>query len=1065
MAACSSCGTDNPERAKFCFECGSPFAPTGAARRESRRTVTVLFTDLVGSTALGERLDAEAVWEVMSRYFATMQSCIERHGGVVEKFIGDAIMAVFGLQQMHEDDALRAVRAALDMREALATLNAELHEERGVSIAVRTGINTGEVLAGDATRGQTLVTGDAVNTAARLEQAAGAGEILLGQSTVRLVSGHVVVEALPPIPAKGKTEPVPAARLVSLGKEESGRQGTSAPAAMVGRGEELDALRSAFEQSVAAATPATVIVLGSAGVGKSRLVSEFIAEAQSTATVLRGRCLSYGAGITYWPLREILHAAAGITEADAPAEAIMKLEQLVEGDPEAATIAARLGSAIGFTTEAAPGEEIFWAVRRTFERLAAERPVVAVVEDIHWAESTLLDLLQHLAEHVQAPLLLVCPARPELLERFPDWGEGRPRTQRLHLEPLADDSIGSLFDALSSALVIEPSLRRRILQTADGNPLFVEEILRMFAEGAMDAAAELAVPPTIHALMSARVDGLPPGERSVGQRAAVVGRQFEEPAVVAMTDEEARRDVAIRLEALVGRNLLAHEGSDREDAAAFKFRHILIRDAAYEGLTKAERAELHERFADWLEVTSGDRVGQYREILGYHLEQAFRYRTELRHGDERTRRLGDRAVDHLHEAARGSNRRGDVTGAVGLYRRANALRRTDADTAGLLALEFGTALIEVGEPAEGLTQAERAFEIADRTGDLALRARARILRADALQATGDLLGSDPALREAAALALADAEASADPRALAASWMARSLNTYLDGDLIASSAELDSAFDYARLLDDPVDAVDADISRVTIAIVGPQRNSEVLSLARDALDRASGLPSKRGDLVRLLALAEAMDDRAADAKAHAAEAIDAARELNLALSLIFGWFDKSWVQRMSGDYEAAEADLREAIREADRTGDRTLRGMAASRLSVVLVAQGRFDEAEPWVDEAGAIAIVTNRTRSVGARARISAHRGDRTAALAAAREVVDMVADSAFVHVKGDALVDAAETAAALGETDQAVEWLAQALAIAEAKEHRPWAAQLRRRLTELGAGPERMSQAARSGE
>jgi class 3 adenylate cyclase/tetratricopeptide (TPR) repeat protein len=1050
MATCRSCATDNPDRAKFCLECGSPFAPPVDVPHESRRTVTVLFSDLVGSTALGEQLDAEAVWEVMSSYFSTMQAAIERHGGVVEKFIGDAIMAVFGLSQVHEDDALRAVRAALDMRAALAELNAELQEVRGVSIATRTGINTGEVLASDPSRRQTLVTGDAVNTAARLEQAAGPGVILLGRSTARLVAGHVETETVEPVPAKGKAEPIPAARLIALRLGEgAATRGPAAP--MIGRESELESLRAALRMTVAGRSARVVTVLGSAGVGKSRLVAEFLEGLGADAAVLRGRCLSYGAGITYWPLREILHAAAGITDGDSAAEGIARLELLLEGEAEAAVIAARLASAIGLTGEPATAEEIFWAARRTFERLSVARPLVAVIEDIHWAEPTLLDLIRDIAEHATgAALLLVCPARPELTEQHPDWDADQPNMQRIELDTLTDEGMARLFDALSTEMEIDPGLRGRILTTAEGNPLFVEEMLRMLGESDGQQGKATVVPPNIQALMAARVDGLPPLERSVGQRAAVVGREFEEQAVVAMTPDSDRPEVAPGLQALVRRNLLSSRGPDLTDSAAFKFRHILLRDAAYGALTKSERADLHERFADWLEESTGERIGEYQEIVGYHFEQAYRYRSELRQGGARTQRLGNRAVDHLEPAARRSRQRGDVTAAVGLYRRADVLPRPGASAAARFALAFGAALLDVGESAEGLEQADRAFELAEGTADLGLRARARMMRMDARQIAGDLLSSDAELRAEVALALADAEASDDPLALAEAWRSRSMNSYSDGDLATASAEQEKGIQHAHRLDDAHYELELEIDRLTMTVVGPEPNGEVLKRAQAAVARATGFLAKRGDLLRLLALAEGMDGQATSAQAHILEALASSRELNLSLSLIFAWFDKSWVDRMCGDYLAAEIDLKEAIREADRVGDRSMRAMSASRLSVALIAQGRYDEAEPWVDEAALLPIVTNKTRVVGARARIAAHRGDGDAASSAAHEVVGMVAHTAFVHVKADALIDAGEAMATLGETGQAVAWLNEALAVAETKEHRALAEQLRARLAEL---------------
>ncbi|MGI8845752.1 MAG: AAA family ATPase [Thermoleophilaceae bacterium] len=531
MIACPACGEENPLKAKFCAECATLLHAPTPARRESRRTVTVLFSDVTGSTALGEQLDPESLRTVMGRYFGAMKAVIERHGGTVEKFIGDAVMAVFGIPVLHEDDALRAVRAAAEMRDALEALNRELEAERGIRIAVRTGVNTGEVVAGDPSAGQTLVTGDTVNTAARLEQAATPGEILLGASTHRLVRDAVLVEPVPAVDAKGKALPVPAVRLVSVtaGAEALTRR-LDAP--LVGRERELAALRNAFERATSERACQLFTLLGTAGVGKSRLVAEFTASVSSEATVLRGRCLPYGEGITYWPLGEVVRGAAGITDTgDTVDEARAKLGALLEGEREGEIIAARVASAIGLSSESTPQEELFWAVRRLLEALARQHPLVVVWDDIHWAESTFLELIEHIADWSRnAPLLLLCPARPELLDIRPAWGGGKLNATTILLEPLPPEAASRLMDHLPGGSVLDAVTRARITEAAEGNPLFVEEMLAMLIDDGYlrhggtgwVAARDLAtirVPPSISALLAARLDRLAPEERAVAERA------------------------------------------------------------------------------------------------------------------------------------------------------------------------------------------------------------------------------------------------------------------------------------------------------------------------------------------------------------------------------------------------------------------------------------------------------------------------------------------------------------------------------------------------------------------
>ncbi|CAN5668805.1 AAA family ATPase [soil metagenome] len=692
MVLCPNCGTENAAGAKFCNECGNRFDAPVIPAREVRKTVTILFTDLAGSTALGERMDPEALRSLMGRYFGAMRPIIERHGGTVEKFIGDAIMAVFGIPILHEDDALRAVRAAHEMRGQLELLNLELEQETGLRIENRTGVNTGQVVAGDPSAGQTLVTGDAVNTAARLEQAAGPTEILFGSLTYKLVRDAVQVERLAGIDAKGKALPVAAWRLIGVtqGAEAHIRR-LDAP--MVGRERELGRLRDVWTDVVTERKPYLFTVLGSAGVGKSRLVGEFRHGLGSEATMLRGRCLPYGEGITYWPLTEIVRAAASIDDDDSVEEAMQKIGSLAARHADGQVIAERISTAVGVSSEAAPQEELFWAVRKLFESLAADRPLTVVFDDIHWAEATLLDLIEHIVDWSRdAPILLVCMARPELLEDRPTWGGGKLNAQTILLEPLGTVAAESLIDALPGGAAVPQVLRVRIAEAAEGNPLYVEEMMASLVEEghlqevggdwvATEGAFALAVPPSIGALVAARLERLPSDERLVAERGSVAGRVFERSAVAALTAEPDRPGVTTSLMSLVRKELVRPEprngsggsgGSGGDEA--FRFRHLLIRDAAYEALPKVERAELHAGFADWLIERSGDRVPESGAVVGYHLEQAFLYRAELGRHDAAARELGRRASDQLLSAAEQAIAREDRPAAAGFYRRALDLR-------------------------------------------------------------------------------------------------------------------------------------------------------------------------------------------------------------------------------------------------------------------------------------------------------------------------------------------------------------------------------------------------------
>jgi len=558
---CPDCGEDNAARARFCLSCGA--ALEAASARELRKTVTIVFCDLSGSTALGERLDPESLRRVQLRYFEAMRTALERHGGIVEKYIGDAVMAVFGIPRVHEDDALRAVRAAQDMLEELAALNAELERDHGVTLQVRIGVNTGPVVSGDPEAGRALVTGDAVNVAARLEQAAAPGEILLGEATHRLVRDAVLAEERSPVEAKGKSEPVRAWRLVSVlpGAEAVARR-LDVP--IVGRERELRLLREAFERAATERACVLLTILGAPGVGKSRLVEEFLGGID--AEVLRGRCLPYGEGITYWPVVEMLTRRARISDRDPTEQVGEKLRGLVGSDPEGELVAERLAQLFGTAGVPVAAEETFWALRRLLEALARTSPVIVDHDDVQWAEPTLVDLIEYLGAWTrEAPILLLCSARPDLLDTRPSWGSTVPGSTSIELEPLPTEEAERLA---AEHLVGAPrEVAERIAEVAEGVPLFVEQLAAMLVDdgtltredGGWAVRADLAsirVPPTVAALIDARLERLPPEELDVLEHAAVEGKGFHRGAVLALTPEDARDQVSARLLSLLRRGLI-----------------------------------------------------------------------------------------------------------------------------------------------------------------------------------------------------------------------------------------------------------------------------------------------------------------------------------------------------------------------------------------------------------------------------------------------------------------------------------------------------------------------------
>jgi class 3 adenylate cyclase/tetratricopeptide (TPR) repeat protein len=632
MLVCARCGRENPDDARFCSACGAELAARPAAVAEERKVVTVLFADVTGSTALGERLDAEELKEVLGSFFEAMREEIEAEGGTVEKFIGDAIMAAFGVPRVHEDDPARALRAALRMRSRLHELNVSLEERYGVTIELRIGINTGEVLAVVEPRpGEALATGDAVNAAARLEQNARPGQVLVAERTAQAARGFHFSEPRE-LEVRGKSEPLRAVELLAEQAVEEGTvSGTRAP--LVGRARELALLDATYRGVVEEGRPHLVTLYGDAGVGKSRLVAELLAALEASTPkprVVRGRCLSYGDGITYWPLAELLKSYAHVLDTD-PADAAR--EQVVEvtqaaleaagigaADELAVALAASIGLVAPDRPRRSPHEvrgETHAAWRAFFSALAADTPTIVLIEDVHWADPALLELLEDVADRTVGPMLLLCTARPELTERRPTWGGGRRSFTGLVLEPLATTESEQLIVQLAGD-GIDDRDRHAILARAEGNPFFLEEIIRTRRGRAV------AIPDTVQAALAARIDLLPPAEKGVLQAAAVVGRVFW-PGAVATVIEQEPAQVDVLLDGLQDRDLvLGRLSSSMKGERELIFKHALVRDVAYDTLPRRDRLRIHTGVAGWIEETFADRRGEVVELVGHHRSAAHR---------------------------------------------------------------------------------------------------------------------------------------------------------------------------------------------------------------------------------------------------------------------------------------------------------------------------------------------------------------------------------------------------------------------------------------------------------
>ncbi len=649
--SCPACGNQLRPGASFCDACGSPAAPSVPRPPQSagaRKVVTVVFADLVDSTALQETLDAESARRLMARFYDHMRAVIEAHGGSVQKFIGDAVVAAFGVPELREDDALRAVRAAAGMVAALDELGDELELRWGVRLRMRTAVNTGELVVSD----EGILIGDTMNTAARLEQAAAAGQVLVGESTWRLVHRAAQLEPLPELELKGKSLPARAWRLVSVAGADL-RRTAAVDVPIVGRSGELARLRAVFDGALAAHECRLVTVMGSPGVGKTRLAREFGGTVADVASVVEGRCEPTGEGITFLPVAEVLRVLAGIGEADAADVVREKLSALIgQEDPDRERVVDRVAGVLGFG-EPASAQETFWALRRGVESLARARPVVLVLDDLHWGQPMLLDLVEHLLEWVRdAPMLIVALARPELREvREALAFTGRRARDVIELEALDASESRELVGEMLGDAPIPSELSERILETTEGNPLFLGETVRMLIdEGVLrregDAwiagtdVAAVEVPPTIQALLAARIERLRTDERSVIERAAVIGKQFYRGAVAELVAPPVREGIDRHLDALRRKDMVEPEGTYWVDEPVYRFHHVLIRDAAYRSLLKEARAELHERFANWLERKAGELVGEHEEVIAFHLEQAHEYRRQLGPLDEGGRALG-----------------------------------------------------------------------------------------------------------------------------------------------------------------------------------------------------------------------------------------------------------------------------------------------------------------------------------------------------------------------------------------------------------------------------------------
>jgi len=1045
VSACPECGEENPARARYCWSCGSALDVSSPLAAELRKTVTVIFCDVTGSTSLGEEQDPEHLRRVMSRYYEEARAVLERHGGRVEKFIGDAVMAVFGIPRLHEDDALRALRAAVELRDALAQLNEELERSFGVRIAVRTGVNTGEVIAGDAAGGHGFVAGDAVNVAQRLETAAAPGEILIGEPTFQLARDAIRAEAVEPLVLKGKRDPVRAYRLLDVvpGAPAHARRLDSP---MVGRERELAMLQGTFARLVPERSCHLFTVLGAAGVGKSRLVGEALRELADEAIVLSGACLPYGEGITFWPVLEIVKQATGLTEEDSLPEAVAKIASALDDDSDQ-VVAQRVAEVIGLAETAATAEEGFWGVRRLLEGLAQRRPLIVVFDDLNWAEPNLLELIEHMAEWSRdAPILLICMARPELLELRAGWGGGKRNAATIFLEPLSQGESEALIENLVGEAALEGEVRERIREASGGNPLFVEEMVAMLIDdgllrredGRWIATGDLSgvrVPASIQVLLASRLDQLDGPERRVLERAAVEGNVFHSGAVEALAAPDEHESVGACLLELVRKELVRPHRAAFAEEEGFSFRHPLIREAAYAAMPKKVRAELHEGYAAWLE----QRPGEYEEILGYHLEQAFRYRSELGPVSEEDQAIGVRASELLASAGRRALSRGDVPAAVDLLARALLLEPEGSGARLELLPELGAALRESGELARAEELLAEAVEAAREAGNRGVELAALIERA-ALLLLSDPATTDQLLEEVEA-AVPSLEELGDDRVLASAWTLMGLRSGLwKGRFARGEEALQKALMHARRAGDRRQEATILGQLSFAAAMGPTPVSEAISRCQEILDEARGDRLVEAGVARYLAPLEARRRRFDEARTLAARARATYEELGMELlGQAAGTHARGDIELLAGDYEAAERELRTGSLALERMGERGYLSTVSAFLAQALYGLERFEEAGESARrslESASEDDIWSQALSRGTLAKVLAHRGACADAERCAREAVQLVEDTDAIDLHGTALLDLAEVLLRAGHSEEGAARAEEALHLFERKEN-----------------------------
>jgi class 3 adenylate cyclase/tetratricopeptide (TPR) repeat protein len=1032
VSACPSCGYVNQAEAKFCSECGAALAAAGRPAAEERKVVTVLFADLVGFTSRAEQLDPEDVRALLSPFYARLRAELERFGGTVEKFIGDAVMALFGAPVAHEDDPERAVRAALAIRDWVRG------EEQ---IQVRLAVNTGEVLVALGARperGEGMAWGDVVNTAARLQAAAPVNGVLVGERTLRATRGVIEFRPAPPVAAKGKRDPVAVWEAV----QPRARWGMDVPqeprTALVGRDRELGVLRDVLARVRAERTPRLVTLVGVPGIGKSRLVHELWQIAEADAELIwwrQGRSLPYGERVSFWALAEMVKAQAGILEDDTPEVAEAKLAAMTTdvagGTLEADWVRRHLGALAGLADGVPAGggrSEAFSAWRQFFEALAGRRPLVLVFEDLHWADDGLLDFIDYLTDWTGGvPLLLLGTARPELLARRPDWGTGKPNTVTLSLAALSDADTARLIGLLRGRAVLEAGQQAALLAQAGGNPLYAEQCVQMLAE--QQAGEHLPVPESVQDIIAARLDLLSPADKRLLQDAAVIGKVFWPGAVTALGGGPGPGELEEDLRGLERRQFVRRErASSVAGQTQYAFTHVLVRDVTYGQIPRAARVGKHAAAAGWIE--SLGRAGDHAEMLAHHYQSALDLARATRRD---TADLAPRARAALRRAGDRALALNAFAAAAGYYRAALALWPRDAygQRAHLLRL-LGTALVPAGEFQQGQAALAEGAEAAAAARLPALQARIRLKLADIHAMQG---GTEDALLAECQAATAILEAEADLEGLAEAWQLTGMARLWLGDSPADQQAFERAMAYARQAGSRRAEMNAGMCLVCTFMLLPVPADAAITRAEQLLQTADGEPWAEAGILIPLSLVYAYAGRLADARAAIARIQSVYDRSGATIRWAMGATSAGHVEQVAGDAAAAEHHLREAYQTYHAMGERGYLSTVAGVLAEALYAQGRLGEAGQMTEEVQAAAApgdIDAQARWRAVRAKVLARAAQFPAARALLDEAAAMVSPTSWAALQAETLLARAEVDRLAGAPEQAEASLRAALRISQ---------------------------------